>query len=867
VHEVILLLETDPVRGLTTAEADARRQRFGPNVLPPNRSHGPVVRFLLQLHNPLIYVLLGAAAVTAAIGSMIDTAVILGVVLVNAIVGYVQEWKAGKALEALAAATRTMATVVRDGVANRVDSTALVPGDLVTVEAGDKVPADLRLIRVHDLHVDESALTGESVPVEKADVLVPTDTTLGDRVNMAYSSTLVTGGAGTGIAVATGGTTEIGLIHQLVGAAEGVQTPLTRKLQVFSRWLTVVILALAAVTFAIGVVRGESPADMVVAAVALAVGAIPEGLPAAVTITLAIGVSRMARRNAIIRKLPAAETLGSTTIVCTDKTGTLTQNRMTVQYLYADGRVHDLASALDPAARACLVAGVLCNDAGLSVDDAGRVTGLGDPTEVALLLAASERGLVEHPDVLTWRRIDHLPFSSDLRLMATLHVRGEDGPGVVWVKGATEEVLARCVDARGADGTSVPIDHDAIDRQLAEFGDRALRVLAFASCEVPPGWRFEVDGLDSLALTFLGLQAMSDPPRPEAIRAIEACRTAGIRVLMITGDHARTASAIAREMGLAGDRDPVVLTGAELAAIDPVELQNRLASADVLARVSAEQKLRVVEALQHLGHVVAMTGDGVNDAPALKQADIGIAMGLGGTEVAKESADMVLTDDDFASIESAVEEGRSVFDNLTKFIAWTLPTNIGEGLVVLVAIVVGAVLPILPVQILWINMTTAVALGLMLAFEPAEPGIMRRPPRPPRQPILTRRLVVRIVLVGVLMLIGAFGCFEWAIAQGATLEEARTLAVNAFVAMEIGYLMNCRSLDRSVLSVGLFSNRPLLLGVAVMVALQVAFTYLPFMNAAFQTAPLPWSDWAAVTVLGVVVSAIIGVEKRLTRRR
>ncbi len=864
VHELVLLMETDPEHGLSAAEVDRRREIFGSNQLPTRRGHGPVMRFLRQFHNPLVYVLLAAAVVTAAVGQGVDTAVILGVVLVNAIVGYVQESRADRSLEALAAATRTWATVVRNGRSERVDSVDVVPGDLVLLDAGDKVPADLRLIRVRELSVDESALTGESFPVAKENVMLPSATVVADRRNMAYAGALVVTGSGAGIVVATGAETEVGRIHELVGLAEGVETPLTRKLARFSKWLTVAILVLAAVTFVVGMIRGASAADMVVAAVALAVGAIPEGLPAAVTITLAIGVARMARRNAIMRRLPAAETLGSTTVICTDKTGTLTQNRMTVQSVYADGRTYSIGGDVGPGARACLWAGVLCNDA--DVDEDGNA--VGDPTETALLRAAQSVPGVELGDRARWERLDTMPFSAELRMMATVHREPDTGVARVTVKGAAEEVLALCALERAADGTCHDLDVPRVHQTVDEFAGRALRVLAFAECEVEEDWLLDQEALAGLSLAFLGLQAMSDPPRPEAMAAVAACKTAGIEVKMITGDHAHTARAVARQLGLAAGatEEPRVVTGVQIAEFGDEELWARIDEADALARVSPEQKLRIVEALQRGGHVVAMTGDGVNDAPALRQADIGIAMGDIGTEVAKEASDMILTDDDFATIEAAVEEGRGVFDNLTKFVAWTLPTNLGEGLVILAAILAGVTLPMLPVQILWINMTTAVALGLMLAFEPKERDIMTRPPHPPSRPILTPVLLRRIVLVGALMLVGSFGLFEFAQAQGLSLDQARTVAVNAFVAMEIGYLLNCRVLDRSVLTVGLLSNRPLLLGVAVMVVLQLLITYVPFMNIAFHTAPLPWTWWLIVAVLGAVLAAIVGLEKRLTRR-
>ena len=848
VHEVLLLLQTDADRGLGPAEVLERRERFGPNVLPPNRRHGPIVQFLLQFHSPLVYVLLAAGAVTLAIGHVEDAGVILAVVLVNAVIGFIQEWRAGRALEALADATRTEASVLRDGAVVRIDSTEVVPGDVVLLDAGGKVPADLRLLRGSGLRIDESALTGESVPVEKGDGELPADTPLGDRYNMAFAGTLVVGGAATGIVVATGVETEIGRIHQLVGQAEGVQTPLTRKLARFSRWLTLGIVILAALTFGIGILRQEEVGQMLLAAVALAVAAIPEGLPAAVTITLAIGVSRMARRHAIIRHLPAAETLGSTTVICTDKTGTLTMNRMTVEAVRTESGRHSIDDELDAAARLCLYAGLRCNDA-----EWDGTTGVGDPTEVALLVAAQRHHVVTEPGT---RRASSIPFSSELRMMAVLDDTA-DGR-VVWVKGAVESVLQLCPTASG----------ESVLEAAEDMAAGGLRVLAFARCPVPSDHVLREDSLGALACEFVGLQAMADPPRPEAVAAVAACHAAGITVTMITGDHAATARAIAQEIGILATDAPsdAVVTGRELATLDSEQLADRLEHARVLARVSAEQKLRVVEALQSRGQIVAMTGDGVNDAPALKQADIGIAMGLGGTEVAKEASAMVLTDDDFASIESAIEEGRSVFDNLTKFIIWTLPTSLGEALVVLSAIVVGTVLPVLPIQILWINMTTAVALGLMLAFEPGEPGTMQRPPRRPEQPIMTAAVVRRIVSVGAIMMLGAFGSFTLAQSMGLSLEQSRTIVVCAFVAMEIGYLVNCRVLDRSVLTVGLFSNRWLLWGVGTMIVLQVLFVQLPVMNDLFSSAPLPWTAWVGVVLLGAVTSLLVGLEKWVAAR-
>ncbi|GJL55495.1 MAG: putative cation-transporting ATPase F [Nitrospirales bacterium] len=889
IHEVLLLLETDASRGLNHDEARRRLQQFGPNVLPSVQRHGPFIRFLLQFHYPLIYILLGATIITALLGEWVDSSVIFGVVLVNAVVGFIQESRAERALEALMTMVKTEATVLREGNKHRVPSADVVPGDLVLLQSGDKVPADLRLVSIHELQVDESALTGESVPVVKEESLLSPDTALADRRNMVYSGTLVTYGQGVGVAVGTGPVTEIGRIHQLIGSATDIATPLTKKIAHFSKILTVVILGLAAVTFGIGVWWGQPVVEMFMAAVALAVGAIPEGLPAAVTITLAIGVNRMAKRHVLIRKLPAVETLGSTTVICSDKTGTLTENQMTVQAILAggqefevsgtgyepmgdishDGKSIDLEKAT--ALRECLLAGMLCNDTQL-MDRDNQWMIVGDPTEGALLAAAQKAGLDEWEVSKHSIRVDVIPFESQRQYMATLHHRIDNSSKVIYMKGAMEKVLSLCTQELGPDGRERPCDLETISQHAQIFGECGLRLLGFAKRIVSP----ETDTLDPArhlsGLTWLGLQGMMDPPRSEAIRAAHACQSAGIAVKMITGDHAVTAKAIAQEIGLdratvINGEGPRIMTGSDLAAYPVTQLPDNVNETIVFARVAPEQKLRIVDALQARGHIVAMTGDGVNDAPALKQADVGVAMGRGGTEVAKEAADMILTDDNFASIEAAVEEGRGVFDNLTKFIIWTLPTNLGEGLVILAAIGAGLALPILPVQILWINMTTAVALGLMLVFEPKEAGIMVRPPRDPKRPLLTGELVWRILLVGTLLLVGAFGMFLWVQARGDTLEEARTTAVNVFVMVELLYLFNCRSLQRPMFQLGVFSNPWVTGGVLIMITLQLLFTYAPSMNFLFHTAPIGLETWVPIIGIGLGSYFIVEIEKWVRQQR
>ncbi|GAB3490183.1 cation-translocating P-type ATPase [Amycolatopsis cihanbeyliensis] len=862
VAEVAEELHTDSASGLTTEAAGRHLAAHGPNTLPTESDGGALRRLLRQFHDPLVYVLLAAVAVTLALGQLVDAGVILGVVLLNAVIGYVQEARARQAIDALARMAASEATVVRDGATRRVAAAGLVPGDLLVLQAGDKVPADVRLVRATSLEIDESAVTGESVPAGKSAAALPSHAVLADRTNLAHSGTIVTRGSGMALVTGTGADTELGLISRLTRGAGSTGTPLTRKLAGFSRKLAVVIVVLAALTMLVGLLRGDPFGDTFVAAVALAVGAIPEGLPAAVTIVLAIGVTRMSRRHTIVRRLPAVETLGGTTVICTDKTGTLTANEMTVTAVLTAENTYpvtgsgyapegELAGDLrrDHALAECLLAGVHCNEATLRVTDDGWQI-VGDPTEGALLVVAAKAGLERPAD----QRVDTLPFESERQLMATLH-RDWAGRLTGYVKGAPERVLALCADQLDAAGTRVELDREAVRAIATEHAGRGLRVLAFARFTPPRGT--EVLREEDLPgrLTFLGLQLMHDPPRPEAMDAVAACRRAGVEIKMITGDHGATAEAIGHAFGLPRR----TVSGAAIATTPDDEL----ADTTVFARVSPEQKLRLVRLLQRRGQVVAMTGDGVNDAPALRQADIGIAMGKAGTEAAKEAADMVLTDDNFASIEAAVEEGRGVFDNLRKFLAWTLPTNIAEGLVILVAILVGATLPILPVQILWINMTTAVFLGLTLAFQPKEPGIMDRPPRSPGQALLTGDLVRRILLVSLVLVSGAFAVFQAQLASGVPVAEARTAAINVFVLVEVMYLISCRSLDR----LRARGRNPWLLGgIALMLGLQALITYVPILNTLFHTAPVGAEAWLLALGIGLVAYAVVESDKVLWRR-
>jgi magnesium-transporting ATPase (P-type) len=885
-EEAVRQLASDVQHGLSAGEVKRRQAEFGLNQMTARRGTPAWVKFLQQFNQALVYILLAATAVSVMLGEWVDAGVIFGVVFVNAIVGFIQESKAERAIEALAKMVRTEATVRRAGRKQRVPSSDLVPGDIVLLQSGDSVPADLRLVEVRSLQVEEAALTGESVPVQKSAGPLPAETVLGDRKNLAFAGTLVTYGQAEGVVVATGDRTEMGRIATMIHEAVDLSTPLTRKIAEFSRLLLYVILGLAALTFLVGVLRGEKAADMFMAAVALAVGAIPEGLPAAVTITLAIGVARMARRNAIIRKMPAVETLGSTTVICSDKTGTLTENQMTVGRVWAGGQVFEVTGGgyepsgeirrdgrkadvkASPALRECLIAGLLCNDSQL-VRKEGRLVVEGDPTEAALIVAAQKAGLDGSETGGGLPRVDVIPFESERMFMATLH---DDSDGrVIYMKGSVERLLERCEKMLDAAGNETPLDAGAITRAVDEMAAEGLRVLAFACRRVPASHAKLTQEDVAGGLTLLGLQGMIDPPRAEAIRAVGQCQTAGIVVKMITGDHKGTAIAIGRQLGLRGGKGsegrPDAVTGRELEQIPDDQLPATAERAAVFARVAPEQKLRLVRALQSRGHIVAMTGDGVNDAPALKQADIGVAMGITGTDVSKGAADMILADDNFASIEAAVEEGRNVFDNLTKFITWTMPTNGGEGLLILAAILLGTALPVLPVQLLWINMSTALLLGLMLVFEPKERDLMARPPREPSQPILTPRLLIRILLVSLFMVGGGFALFIWEKSQGADIAQARTAVVNVVVMVEAFYLLNCRSLTRSFFSLGVFSNLWVVGGVAAMMAAQLLFTYAPFMHTLFHSAPLGGVTWLKIIGIGLVVFLAVELKKWMDRHR
>ena len=876
--EVLVDLDSD-VRGLSGQAASDRLRDHGPNTLPQPARHGLLVRFLLHFHNILIYVLLGAAVVTALLGHWVDTVVILAVVVLNAVIGLVQEGKAEKAMDAIRHMLAPTAAVIRDGKRQTVPGESLVPGDIVLLESGDKVPADLRLLKARGLAIQEAILTGESVPVEKEIEPVAAAAVVGDRSCMAFSGTLVAAGQGQGVVVMTGAGTEIGRISSMLTEVDVLTTPLVRQMAIFSRWLTLFILALAGLILAFGhFVQGQDFSQLFTAVVGLSVAAIPEGLPAVLTVTLAIGVQAMARQHAIVRRLPAIETLGSVSVICSDKTGTLTRNEMMVaaaSVVGADfvvggtgyepeGEVRsDAAEAsperLQPLARVA----ALCNDAALHRRE-GIWEAEGDPMEAALLAFAGKLGLNQEETHASWVRADLIPFDTRHRFMATLN-HDHEHHACVHVKGAPETIFGFCSEQRVADGTTESFDRDAWHDRAEALAQQGQRVLALATVAVPEEkTALDFDDVET-GLVLEGLVGLIDPPRPEAIAAVAACAGAGIRVKMITGDHAGTAAAIGRQIGLENaDR---VLTGVELDELDDAALAARVLDTDVFARTSPEHKLRLVKALQSHGKVVAMTGDGVNDAPALKRADAGIAMGLGGSEAAKEAAELVLVDDNFATIVDAVRAGRTVYDNLKKVIGFLLPVNGGESLSLLLAILFGLTLPITAAQILWVNMVSSVALAMALAFEPTEPSTLKRPPRDPASPILSRGLALRIALVSLLFCAGVFGQFWLALAQDLSLETARTMAVNTLVVMEIFYLFSVRyAYGTSLSQEGVKGTRAVWVALLVVTGLQLAFTYLPWLAMWFEAQPLGPAQSAQVLAVGVAMLLLMEAGKAVQRR-
>lgn len=874
-QDVIDQFEVDSENGLSRDEAGRRLEESGPNKLPERKKRGPLLRFLMQFHNVLIYLLLAAAVVAGLLNEWIEAIVILAVVLVNVLVSFIQEGKAEKALEGIKKMLSLEAVVVRGGERRTIDAEQVVPGDVVVLRSGDKVPADLRLVSAKNLRAEESALTGESEEVEKATGEVDADAVLGDQLNMAFSGTTITYGEGRGVAVATGAQTEIGRINQMMTDVGEKKTPLLRKIDRFGKVLSVVIVLLAAGFFAFGLlVRGFDLQEMFISAISIVVASIPEGLPAILTITLALGVQRMAARHAIIRRLPSVETLGAVSVICSDKTGTLTRNEMMARSIVTpdaefevDGSGYeprgsisgkDDASTEHPALQRLLQCSKACNDSSVYQDDEGHWTLEGTATEGALVVLAHKGGLADYDP----RRIDAIPFESSHKYMATLNE--VDGKRIVFLKGAPERVIERCDEELTSDG-SRSIDRDAWQARMEKTAGRGERIMALAMREVDDGWsQIEHDDVSG-GFTMLGLVGIIDPPREEVLDAIREAKEAGIRVIMITGDHAVTANAVAQQLGIGEGEEAI--TGSELSDMDDDELVEAVTNHSVFARTNPEHKLRLVEALQARKMLCGMTGDGVNDAPALKRADIGIAMGIKGTEVSKEASEMVLTDDNFASIVHAVEEGRTIYDNIKKTILFLLPANGAEASVIIVAILLGITLPISPVQVLWVNMVSAVTLALALTVEPMERMVMQRPPRAPDDPILGGVFFWRVLFVSLLSGGLTFAAFTLVYDGGgdAALAEARTTAVNMLVIAHTFYLFTCRKLYESSISRRLFQNRVSFLMVLVLVGLQMGFTYLPFMNTLFGTAPIPASRWLMMAGAGVGAFLIVETEKLVSR--
>jgi magnesium-transporting ATPase (P-type) len=880
IDEVVDRLGTDPVRGLDAGDAARRLAEYGRNRLPEGRQQGAVVRFLRQFDNILVYILLGAGFVKMLVGLWLDAAVILGVVVINGLLGFLQEGKAEKALDSIRTMLSAEARCVRGGAARLIDAEELVPGDVVLLESGDKVPADLRLTEVRALRTEEAALTGESVPVDKTIEAVSERATVGGREGMAFSGTLVASGRGRGVVVATGADTELGRISELMADVGSLDTPLLRQIHQFGYTIARLIAVVSVLMFAYGRwVRDMPFVDIFQAVVSAAVSIIPEGLPALITVTLAIGVQRMAQRQAIIRRLPAVETLGSVSRICSDKTGTLTlMEMMVVSAVTADsaytvsgegyapeGEVsgHGRRAGEDGALTLMGRVAVLCNDAALRVADGGW-TVEGDPTEGALYPFASKLGRDRRAEQQAHPRIDAIPFESQHKFMATLH---EDAAGrrFLLVKGAPEVILGRCDRQQGRDGRVAPIDRGHFSAASDALASQGERVLAMAWLEEPGLETGNLGPADLPAnLVMLGLIGLLDPPRSEAVDAVRECHAGGIRVTMITGDHKITAAAIGKMLGI-GDGGTVLL-GEEIERMDTATLQERAADIDVFARASPEHKLRLVKAIQANRQVVAMTGDGVNDAPALKMADIGVAMGIKGTEVTKEAAEMVLADDNFASITAAVKEGRTVYNNIEKALLFMLPTNVAQGLVIIAAIVIGFTAPITAPQILWVNMVTSVALALVISFEPHEPDVMQRPPRAIDRPIVDRFGIWRIVFVGAALLALTLLLFFHARTTDASDELARSIAVNGLVIGQIFYLLNSRYKFDSSLSLKAHLGNPYLgLGIAAVVLAQALFTYAPPFQALFDTEAIPLDEWPWLFLGGLVFFLVVEAEKLIIR--
>jgi magnesium-transporting ATPase (P-type) len=873
-------LATDIQNGLDAAEAAKRLQMYGPNRLPEGKRQGSFMRFLSQLNNVLIYVLLGAGFIKMMLNLWVDASIIFGVVILNALLGFIQEGRAEKALESIRNMLSAEARTVRGGETRMIPAEQLVPGDIVLFESGDKIPADLRLADAKNLRTEEAALTGESVPTDKSTGPVSEKSTVGDRECMAFSGTMVVSGRATGVVVATGSETELGRINALLASVSALETPLLRQIKKFGYAITVVVVVVAALVFAYGKwVKGMDFVELFQAVVGIAVSVIPEGLPAIITITLAIGVQRMAQRNAIIRRLPAVETLGSVSRICSDKTGTLTfMEMMVVSAVTAEATYQVTGNGYapegevrkdgKPARKQPVLAlmgrvSMLCNDAELFQEN-GAWKVEGDPTEGALYPFAIKLGLDRRTEQSTSPRINAIPFESEHKFMATLH-RSAKGTEFLLVKGAPEVILEHCDRQQTVVGEPAPLNHAHFMRTSDILAGQGERVLALAWLE-NPGVRAGGLAPDDLPrnLVLLGLIELLDPPRKEAIEAIKECHDGGIRVTMITGDHKITAAAIAKMLGIGDGK--TAIAGTEIEGMNEAALQEKVHTVDVFARASPEHKLRLVKAIQANNQIVAMTGDGVNDAPSLKKADIGVAMGIKGTEVTKEAAGMILADDNFASIAAAVKEGRTVYNNIEKAILFMLPTNVAQALVIMVAIFFGFTMPITAPQVLWVNMVTSVALGLVISFEPHELDVMNRPPRLVDRPILTGFGIWRVLFVGVALLAVTLWAFFWMKSQGASDNLARTAAVNMITLGQVFYLLNSRYLlDSSLSLTAHLGNKYLPLGIAAVVILQILFTYAPPLQYLFHNEAIPLHVWPRLFLGGLGFFLLVEAEKFIIR--
>ncbi|MFO7924273.1 MAG: cation-transporting P-type ATPase [Bacteroidales bacterium] len=871
VDEVIEIIQTNPDEGLSDDEVKKRLEKYGRNEIPKGKKRSTFQRLLAQFQNTLIYVLLVAALITALIEHWIDMWVILAVVIINAVIGFIQEGRAEKALEDLQDMLSLDATVIRKGEKMNIDAEELVPGDVVLMKSGNKIPADVRIIKSRNFSVEESPLTGESEAVEKNTDPVEEDAVIGDRASMGFSSTMVTYGNARGVVVKTGTETEIGKINKMMSEVEELTTPLLQKIQEFSKWLSVGILGIAAIFFAFGFfVQEYELYEMFLIVISLVVAAIPSGLPAVITIALAVAVRKMAGRNAIIRRLPSVETLGAVNVIYSDKTGTLTRNEMTAKTIITadkeytvegtgyvpEGKIleedEDIGKNFDKVLKRLFQASRVCNNSEVYKDEEGNWKLSGTPTEGALLTLSYKAGFKDFKP----NRIDSIPFESDHKYMATLNKI--NGGKCIFVSGAPERLLKMSHKQYTRDGEK-DIDTEYWEKKMEQVAAKGQRLLAVAFQKAD-------DDKDMLEMEdaekdniFIGIIGIIDPPRQEAVDSVKECKEAGIMVKMITGDHVITAKAIGKEIGI-GDGEKA-LSGKELEEMDDEKLREAVDEYDVYARASPEHKLRLVEASQKKDWLCAMTGDGVNDAPALKKANIGIAMGIKGTEVSKEASEMVLADDNFASIVNAVEEGRTVFDNIRKALLFVLPTNGAESLVLIAAILLGMIMPITPVQILWVNMVTAVTLAMAIAFEPMEEDVMLRTPRKQDESLLSKMFIWRIVFVSFLVAGATFFTFEYLREIGREMNEARTIAVNTLVAGQMFYLLNCRKIKTPALGKGFFNNRSILFAFIALILFQLFFVYVPFMNAAFGTSPVEATLWLYPLAAGLLVFITVELEK------